>query len=67
MSLCACVSQTAALDDETANMFKAELFSRIDALETAQIALISAGAVMLVLCLIGVCVVNRQSRLSYVA
>lgn len=62
-----CVSQTAALDDDTADKFKAELISRLDTLETVQIALISAGAVMLVLCLIGVCVVNRRSCISYKA
>ncbi|XP_053506765.1 platelet glycoprotein 4 [Ictalurus furcatus] len=61
------LNETAALDDDTANRIKAELFARIDTLETVQIALISAGAVMLVLCLIGVCVVNRQSHISFVA
>ncbi|KAK3544895.1 hypothetical protein QTP86_027639 [Hemibagrus guttatus] len=61
------LNETAALDDETADMFKAELLSRMDTLELVQIALISAGAVMLVLSLIGVCVVKRRSRLSHVA
>ncbi|KAF4079982.1 hypothetical protein AMELA_G00184380 [Ameiurus melas] len=61
------LNETAALDDVTADMIKAELFSRINTLETVQIALISAGAVILVLCLIGVCVVNRQRRTSFVA
>ncbi|KAB5541897.1 hypothetical protein PHYPO_G00085230 [Pangasianodon hypophthalmus] len=61
------LNETAALDDDTAQRIKAELFSRIDTLETVQIALISAGAVMLVLCLIGVCVVNHRSRLSFIA
>ncbi|MCI4388710.1 hypothetical protein PGIGA_G00089070 [Pangasianodon gigas] len=61
------LNETAALDDVTAQRIKAELFSRIDTLETVQIALISAGAVMLVLCLIGVCVVNHRSRLSFKA
>ncbi|KAI5626016.1 platelet glycoprotein 4 [Silurus asotus] len=57
------LNETAALDDDTAKMIKAELFSRMDTLETVQIVLISVGAVVLVLCLIGVCVVNRRSRL----
>ncbi|KAG7320618.1 hypothetical protein KOW79_016471 [Hemibagrus wyckioides] len=61
------LNETAALDDETAAMFKAELFSRMDTLELVQIVLIAAGAVMLVLSLIGVCVVKRRSHLSYVA
>ncbi|MCJ8742947.1 hypothetical protein PDJAM_G00088060 [Pangasius djambal] len=61
------LNETAVLDDDTAQRIKAELFSRIDTLETVQIALISAGAVILVLSLIGVCVVNRRSRISYVA
>ncbi|KAK2832109.1 hypothetical protein Q7C36_015571 [Tachysurus vachellii] len=60
------LNETAALDDETAAMIKAELFSRIDTLETVQIVLISVGAVMLVLSVIGVCVEKRRSRLSYV-
>ncbi|TST22530.1 Platelet glycoprotein 4 [Bagarius yarrelli] len=61
------LNETAALDDETADMIKAALFSRIDTLEAVQIALISAGAVLLVLSLIGVCVVSRRSSLSHVA
>ncbi|XP_076849050.1 platelet glycoprotein 4 [Brachyhypopomus gauderio] len=55
------LNETAALDDETADMIKAELFSRMSLLETVQIALISSGAVLFVLCLIGVCVVTHKT------
>ncbi|XP_060759532.1 platelet glycoprotein 4 [Neoarius graeffei] len=61
------LNETAILDDDTANRFKAELFSRIDTLEMVQIVLSSVGAAILALSVIGLCVVNRQNHTSYVA
>ncbi|KAM9467758.1 platelet glycoprotein 4 [Clarias gariepinus] len=61
------LDENAELDDETALRLKKELFSRMDTLKTVQISLISIGAVMFVLSLIGVCVVNCQDRKSFTA
>ncbi|XP_036375590.1 platelet glycoprotein 4 [Megalops cyprinoides] len=55
------LNETAALDDETADMFKAELTSRIQLLEAVQVALLSVGSIVCVLCSIASCVVDRNS------
>ncbi|XP_026853162.2 platelet glycoprotein 4 [Electrophorus electricus] len=55
------LNETASLDDETADMIKRELFSRMGTLETVQIALIASGAVLFIFCLIGVCVVKQTT------
>ncbi|KAJ8374096.1 hypothetical protein SKAU_G00046760 [Synaphobranchus kaupii] len=54
------LNETAALDEETADMFKAELTSRVKMLETVQVALLSVGSVMFVLCTVISCVINRR-------
>ncbi|XP_016428325.1 platelet glycoprotein 4-like [Sinocyclocheilus rhinocerous] len=51
------VNETAVLDDETADMFKKELISRMDLLEGFQIGLIVVGLVLFASCLIGLIVV----------
>ncbi|XP_071358069.1 platelet glycoprotein 4 [Trachinotus anak] len=56
------MNETAALDDETADMFKKELISRIEMLETIQQVLLGTGAVIFVLCLILYCVVRRSDN-----
>lgn len=50
------------LDQETADMFKEQLLSRIRMLEIVQYSLLGIGASVFVLCLIGVCVVRRNER-----
>lgn len=54
------LNETAALDDETADMFKKELVSRIQLLETIQQVLLGSGLAIFVLCLILYCVVRRN-------
>ncbi|KAG9329599.1 hypothetical protein JZ751_003511, partial [Albula glossodonta] len=49
------LNETAALDDATADMFKAELTSRVQMLETVQVTLMSLGSVMFVLCSLAAC------------
>lgn len=45
-------------------MIKSELFGRMEMLEVVQISLIVVGAVLFVLCLIGICVQkNRKSKI----
>ncbi|XP_062863349.1 platelet glycoprotein 4 [Trichomycterus rosablanca] len=61
------LNETAALDDETAAMFKAELLSRIDTLEALQISFITLGALLSLSCLISICVVKSRSSKSYIA
>lgn len=56
--------QTAMLDDETADMFKKELMSRIQMLEIAQQVLLGVGIAIFVLCLVSYCVVTRRSNQS---
>ena len=59
------LSQTAALDDETADMFKKELVSRISLLDVIQKSLIGTGVAVFVLCLISYCMVRRsESKLA---
>lgn len=50
------------LDDETADMFKKELMSRIQMLEIAQYALLGVGIAIFVLCLVSYCVVKRKEK-----
>ncbi|KAF4114546.1 platelet glycoprotein 4 [Onychostoma macrolepis] len=50
------VNETAVLDDETADMFKKELISRMELLEGFQIGLIVVGLVLFASCLIGLIV-----------
>lgn len=54
------LNETAAMDDETAEMFKKELVSRIDLLNAVQIALMCVGAAVCVLCGVAACVVKRK-------
>ncbi|XP_051977150.1 platelet glycoprotein 4-like [Xyrauchen texanus] len=56
------VNETAVLDDETAEMFKKELISRIDLLEGFQIGFLASGSVIFVLCLIWFIVASRKSK-----
>lgn len=55
-------AQTAVLDQETADMFKEQLFSRIRMLEMLQYSLLGIGASVFALCLIGFCVVRSNWR-----
>lgn len=52
------------LDQETADMFKEQLFSRIRLLETVQYSLLGIGLFVFVLCLIGFCVSRRNKRVN---
>nr|XP_055045968.1 platelet glycoprotein 4 [Misgurnus anguillicaudatus] len=58
------VNETGTLDDETAEMFKGELISKLDLLKWIQIGLLVAGSVIFVACLIGTIVVscNKKSK-----
>uniref|UniRef100_A0A672RAX7 Platelet glycoprotein 4-like n=1 Tax=Sinocyclocheilus grahami TaxID=75366 RepID=A0A672RAX7_SINGR len=63
------LNETAVLDDETADMFKKELISRMDLLEGFQIGLIVVGLVLFASCLIGsivVCTKPSNSKLSLI-
>ncbi len=56
------------MDDETADMFKKELISRMELLEGFQIGLIVAGSVLFASCLIGlivVCMKPSNDKLFY--
>ncbi|KAJ8388577.1 hypothetical protein AAFF_G00131420 [Aldrovandia affinis] len=55
------LNETAALDDETADMFKAELTSRVQMLEVAQVTLLSLGFTLCALCSVARCVMQRNS------
>ncbi|KAM7378442.1 hypothetical protein PAMA_013380 [Pampus argenteus] len=55
------LNETAALDDETADMFKTELISRIEMLDLTQKALLGTGVSIFVLCLIAY-TVDRSFR-----
>nr|XP_046234421.1 platelet glycoprotein 4 [Scatophagus argus] len=57
------MNETAALDDETADMFKKELFSRMDMLKTIQWTLLGIGLAIFIPCLIS-CLVCRNSQRS---
>ncbi|XP_010890889.3 platelet glycoprotein 4 [Esox lucius] len=54
------LNETASLDDETAEMFKTELFSRIEMLKTVQFTLLGLGSACFVLCLVAHCVLSRR-------
>lgn len=55
-------NQTAVVDDETADMFKKELISRIQMLEIIQQVLLGIGVSLFTLCLISYCVVRRRDN-----
>ncbi|XP_012709645.2 platelet glycoprotein 4 [Fundulus heteroclitus] len=61
------LNETATLDDETADMFKKELMSRIQMLEIIQQVLLGVGLGIFVLCLIFYCVVRRSHNQSKLA
>ncbi|XP_068163331.1 platelet glycoprotein 4 [Antennarius striatus] len=54
------LNETAVLDDETADMFKKELISRIQMLEIIQQVLLGVGVSLFVLCLTIYCVVRSR-------
>ncbi|XP_045927491.1 platelet glycoprotein 4 isoform X1 [Micropterus dolomieu] len=56
------LNETAVVDDETADMFKKELISRIQMLEIIQQALLGIGVSLFTLCLISYCVVRRRDN-----
>ncbi|XP_028280492.1 platelet glycoprotein 4 [Parambassis ranga] len=58
------LNETAMLDDETADMFKQELISRIRMLEVVQQSLLGVGLAIFAVCLISYCVVRRSSHQS---
>ncbi|XP_028425901.1 platelet glycoprotein 4 [Perca flavescens] len=58
------LNETAALDDETADMFKKELLSRIEMLDIIQKTLLGTGVCIFILCLISYCVVRRSDNRS---
>ncbi|KAK5848969.1 hypothetical protein PBY51_008647 [Eleginops maclovinus] len=58
------MNETAALDDETADILKKELVSRIEMLDITQKALLGTGVAIFVICLISYFVVRRhQSKI----
>ncbi|XP_047431246.1 platelet glycoprotein 4 [Mugil cephalus] len=59
------MNETAMLDDETADMFKKELISRIEMLDIVQKVLLGTGVGIFVLCLIGYCVVRCTSPTKF--
>ncbi|XP_041833640.1 platelet glycoprotein 4 [Melanotaenia boesemani] len=61
------MNETATLDDETADMFKNELLSRINMLEVIQQVLLGTGIAIFLLCLIFYCVVKRKQNQSKLA
>uniref|UniRef100_A0A3P9QFD5 Platelet glycoprotein 4 n=1 Tax=Poecilia reticulata TaxID=8081 RepID=A0A3P9QFD5_POERE len=54
------LNETATLDDETAEMFKKELISRIQMLEIIQQVLLGVGIGVFLLCLLGFFIVRRS-------
>lgn len=48
------------LDEKTADIFKEQLVSRIELLENLQYSLLGVGLGVFVLCLIGLCFVQRK-------
>uniref|UniRef100_A0A8C9T333 Platelet glycoprotein 4 n=1 Tax=Scleropages formosus TaxID=113540 RepID=A0A8C9T333_SCLFO len=56
------LNETAILDDETADMFKAEVTSRIRMLEAVRITLMSIGSVLFVACAVAAFVVHRKQE-----
>ncbi|MEQ2220614.1 hypothetical protein ILYODFUR_007109 [Ilyodon furcidens] len=61
------LNETATLDDETADMFKRELLSRIQMLEIIQYVLLGVGLVIFVLCLLGYWKVRRSHNQNKLA
>lgn len=59
------LNETAMLDDETADMFKRELTSRIQMLEIIQQVLLIAGVIIFVLCLIAYFCVRRKDKATH--
>ncbi|KAK9525810.1 hypothetical protein VZT92_016488 [Zoarces viviparus] len=55
------MNETASLDDETAEMIKEELFSRIEMLAIVWKALLGSGVAIFALCSIASCMVKRKS------
>ncbi|KAF7666783.1 hypothetical protein LDENG_00092620 [Lucifuga dentata] len=58
------LNETAMLDDETAEMFKKKLISRIQLLEIIQNTFLGVGLIIFGLCLVSYCVVQRQDSKS---
>ncbi|KAM6895747.1 platelet glycoprotein 4 [Xenentodon cancila] len=58
------MNETAVVDDETAEMFKKELISRIQMLELVQKTLLGAGVAIFVVCLISYCIARRSNDQS---
>ena len=52
--------QTAALDDETAEMFKEKLVYPVQMLDIIQNTLLGIGVAIFLICLISYCVVRRK-------
>ncbi|XP_063073188.1 platelet glycoprotein 4 [Engraulis encrasicolus] len=61
------LNETAMLDDATADMFKEELVSKVNLLDTMQISLISVGIIACVVLGIAACVVHRNDERKIVA
>ncbi|CAL8242156.1 unnamed protein product [Merluccius merluccius] len=56
------LNETATLDNATADRIKAELFSRIELLETMQVAFMGTGAAIFLLCLLSYCCIRKGGR-----
>lgn len=56
------VNETAALDDETADLFKGQLISQLELLEGIQIGLMTAGSAIFLICLIAAIVVSKKKK-----
>ncbi|KAM9328407.1 platelet glycoprotein 4 [Pholidichthys leucotaenia] len=61
------MNETATLDEETANMFKEELFSRIEMLEIIRLVLLCGGLVIFVICLIAFFIVKHKDSKKIIA
>ncbi|XP_036977126.1 platelet glycoprotein 4 [Acanthopagrus latus] len=61
------LNETAALDDETADMFKQELISRMEMLEMLQLLLLGIGVSMFLLCFTIYCVVRSRRSSGKIA
>ncbi|XP_046878899.1 platelet glycoprotein 4 [Hypomesus transpacificus] len=55
------LNETASLDDETADIFKKELLSRVQLLDMVQKSLIGIGTAIFVLCTVGYCIIRRNN------
>ncbi|KAM4711501.1 platelet glycoprotein 4 [Anableps anableps] len=56
------LNETATLDDETADLFKKELISRIQMLEITQWALLGVGISIFLVCFLAYCIVRKISN-----